>query len=196
MKTRSNWLVLLIAAALAAGLCWACGDDDDGATDAGTSDTDTDTDSDTDTDTDTDSDTEVTYDGTLTAQVMGMGVTAYIIVSSDLSITVGMRYICTDGNCNNIAIDAVRIYIGEDTEPFWEGETSDFNYVDAPFDGIAMENIPEDVSYEYANTVQEGFDDHCNELFTGEVDVSYNLGETLDTLTWSGDSVMVICINE
>ena len=107
-----------------------------------------------------------------------------------------MRYIATDGNCNNVTIDAVRIYLGEETEPFWEGETADFNYVDAPFDGIVMDNTAEDVSYEYANTVQEGFDDHCNELFTGEVDISYNEGETLDTQSWSGDSVMVICLNE
>jgi len=189
-------MVLFACLALAAG-AWACGDDDDGAADGGTdTDVDTDSDVDSDTDTDTDSDTEVTYEGTLSGQIQGSGITVYDIVSEDLSISFSIRYLASDGNCNNVTVDAVRIYLGEETDPFWEGETVDFDIVGAEFDGIVMQNIQTYVDYAYESSVQEGFNLHCNEQFTTEVDVSYNEGETLDTLSFGGESVTILCLTE
>lgn len=197
MKTHKNWMIALVTLTLTAGL-WACGDDDDA--DAGGTDTDTDidTDVDTDSDTDTDTDTEVTYDGTLQAQVQGVGVSVYDIVAEDLTISASLRYIASEGNCNNINLDAVRIYLADDTDPdpFWEGATEDFDVVTAEFDGVVMDNTDEYVDYVYQSGVQEGFNDHCNELFEAELEVSYNQGTVIDDLTWSGGSVQVICITE
>jgi hypothetical protein len=188
----NTWIAIIATLMLAAGI-WSCGDDDDGAGDAGT-DTDTDTDIDTDTDTDTDSDTEVTYDGTLHAEVLGAGVNVYMIVSTDLSIGVSMRYWATDGNVENVTLDNVRILFG-DTE-FWTGTTEDFDITGAEFDGVVMDNTQVYIDYQYQNTVQEGFHEHCNEQLSFEIDVSYGAGTALDTMFYSGDSVTVTCINE
>jgi hypothetical protein len=132
--------------------------------------------------------------GTLAGQIDSAGVTVYVIVSTDLSIWVAITWSATGGNVNNVALSEVRVLL-DDTE-FWAGESADFDVTSAEFDGIVQEDTQVSVAYEYQNTTQEGFHEHCNELLTFEIDATYNEGTALDTMTYSGDSVLVVCLSE
>jgi hypothetical protein len=172
-------LVLALAALLTAGLS-GCGDDDD---DDGTG-TDADTDADSDSDSDTDSDTDVTYDGVLNGQIMGAGVQVWVQFSTDLEITWSIRYWATDGNVNNIEVTEVRVWMED--EVFFTIPQSSVLLNGMEFNGIVEKNTEKTISYKYTSTQQQGFHEHCTEVIEFEIDVSYNAGETLDTLSFGG----------
>jgi hypothetical protein len=175
---RMGLLALLVIPLLAAGF-WGCGDDDDGT---GT-DADTDADTDGDADSDTDSDTDVTYDGVLHGEIMGAGIKVYTVLSTNLEISWSIRYWSTEGSVNNVEVAEVRILIDDELFYTIPGEVVVISGMD--FDGI-VGATEKTINYVLHKTSQEGFQDHCAEVHEFEIDVTYNDGETLDTLVFGG----------
>ena len=195
--TTHRLFVLCIALLLAALGTVACGDDDDsdGGADA---DTDTDTDTDADTDTDTDTDADADYDGVLEGLIMSAGVSVKVQFATDLEISWQVRWRALEGDVNNVTIQQARIFLeGDDTTPFWTSPTGEIQVTGANFDGTVDENTEQYVEYRYTNSLQEGFQEHCDEVFVLELDTTYNEGEELETLSFGGTgSDKVICQEE